>query len=98
MAEWSKAPVLKTGEVHASVGSNPTPSATTLATTVVAGTTRFFRSDPRRPKENLPEGGPSGRFLIEEARRAAACRPARWFGYRRKNNLFVAEKSFAWIR
>ncbi len=27
MAEWSKAPVLKTGEVHASVGSNPTPSA-----------------------------------------------------------------------
>ena len=28
MAEWSKAPVLKTGEVHASVGSNPTPSAT----------------------------------------------------------------------
>ena len=27
MAERSKAPVLKTGEVHASVGSNPTPSA-----------------------------------------------------------------------
>ena len=28
MAEWSKAAVLKTVEVHASVGSNPTPSAT----------------------------------------------------------------------
>jgi predicted GIY-YIG superfamily endonuclease len=27
MAEWLKAPVLKTGEVKASVGSNPTPSA-----------------------------------------------------------------------
>ena len=27
MAEWSKAAVLKTVEVHASVGSNPTPSA-----------------------------------------------------------------------
>ncbi len=27
MAEWSKALVLKTSEVHASVGSNPTPSA-----------------------------------------------------------------------
>ncbi len=28
MAEWSKAPVLKTGEASVSVGSNPTPSAT----------------------------------------------------------------------
>ena len=27
MAEWSKAAVLKTVEVNASVGSNPTPSA-----------------------------------------------------------------------
>ena len=27
MAEWTKAPVLKTGDVQASVGSNPTPSA-----------------------------------------------------------------------
>ena len=27
MAEWSKAPVLKTGDVKASVGSNPTLSA-----------------------------------------------------------------------
>ena len=27
MAEWSKAPVLKTGDVRASVGSNPTLSA-----------------------------------------------------------------------
>ena len=27
MAEWTKAPVLKTGEAQASVGSNPTPSA-----------------------------------------------------------------------
>ena len=31
MAEWSKAAVLKTVEVHASVGSNPTPSANTIA-------------------------------------------------------------------
>ncbi len=34
MAEWSKAPVLKTGEVHASVGSNPTPSATAYPNSV----------------------------------------------------------------
>ena len=27
VAEWFKAPVLKTGDVQASVGSNPTPSA-----------------------------------------------------------------------
>ena len=27
VAEWSNAPVLKTGDVQASVGSNPTPSA-----------------------------------------------------------------------
>ena len=31
MAEWSKALVLKTSEVHASVGSNPTPSASNSA-------------------------------------------------------------------
>ena len=30
MAEWSKAPVLKTGDVKASVGSNPTLSAKAL--------------------------------------------------------------------
>src|SRR6056297_2476105 len=28
VAEWSIAPVLKTGDAQASVGSNPTPSAT----------------------------------------------------------------------
>jgi hypothetical protein len=28
MAEWSIAPVLKTGDPQGSVGSNPTPSAT----------------------------------------------------------------------
>ncbi len=27
MAEWTKAPVLKTGDGQLSVGSNPTPSA-----------------------------------------------------------------------
>ena len=27
VAEWSKAPVLKTGEPRGSVGSNPTPTA-----------------------------------------------------------------------
>ena len=32
MAEWSKAAVLKTVEVHASVGSNPTPSANKTVT------------------------------------------------------------------
>ena len=31
MAEWSKAAVLKTVEVNASVGSNPTPSANKIA-------------------------------------------------------------------
>ena len=31
MAEWSKAAVLKTAEVQASVGSNPTPSANQCA-------------------------------------------------------------------
>ena len=33
MAEWSKAPVLKTGDVKASVGSNPTLSARFLIAT-----------------------------------------------------------------
>ena len=32
VAEWSKAPVLKTGDVKASVGSNPTLSANSIAT------------------------------------------------------------------
>ena len=31
MAEWSKAPVLKTGDVRASVGSNPTLSANLIS-------------------------------------------------------------------
>ncbi len=30
VAEWSNAPVLKTGEAQVSVGSNPTPSAKNL--------------------------------------------------------------------
>ena len=30
MAEWFKAPVLKTGVVKATVGSNPSPSADNL--------------------------------------------------------------------
>ncbi len=33
MVEWFKAPVLKTGDVQASVGSNPTLSANLLADT-----------------------------------------------------------------
>ncbi len=33
MAEWSKAAVLKTAEASASVGSNPTPSASRSQTT-----------------------------------------------------------------
>jgi hypothetical protein len=32
VAEWTNAVVLKTAEVQASVGSNPTPSATHLST------------------------------------------------------------------
>ncbi len=40
MAEWSKAPVLKTGEVHASVGSNPTPSASNSEVRRKGGTPR----------------------------------------------------------
>ena len=35
MAEWSKAPVLKTGDVKASVGSNPTLSASTITSAEV---------------------------------------------------------------
>ena len=34
MVEWFKAPVLKTGDVQASVGSNPTLSANLLADTI----------------------------------------------------------------
>ena len=44
MAEWSKAPVLKTGDVKASVGSNPTLSA------------RFFIPHAEVPK--WPKGLP----------------------------------------
>ena len=44
MAEWSKAPVLKTGDVKASVGSNPTLSA------------RFFKPYAEVPK--WPKGLP----------------------------------------
>ena len=44
LAEWSKAPVLKTGDVKASVGSNPTLSA------------RFFIPHAEVPK--WPKGLP----------------------------------------
>ena len=44
MAEWLKAPVLKTGDVKASVGSNPTLSA------------RFFIPHAEVPK--WPKGLP----------------------------------------
>ena len=40
MAEWSKAPVLKTGDVKASVGSNPTLSASNF----------IFAEVPKWPK------------------------------------------------
>ena len=35
VVEWLMAPVLKTGEVKASVGSNPTPSASTQVSVFV---------------------------------------------------------------
>ena len=37
MAEWSKAPALKTGDVKASVGSTPTLSAKKTSTDGIAG-------------------------------------------------------------
>ena len=43
MAEWSKAPVLKTGDVKASVGSNPTLSARKLH---VCGSTQVAEGAP----------------------------------------------------
>ena len=43
MAEWLKAPVLKTGDVKASVGSNPTLSARKIQ--------KFgYAEVPKRPK------------------------------------------------
>ena len=41
MSEWLKEPVLKTGDVKASVGSNPTLSATTSSRSAEV---------PKRPK------------------------------------------------
>ena len=43
MAEWSKAPVLKTGDVKASVGSNPTLSARKLH---ICGSTQVAEGAP----------------------------------------------------
>ena len=43
MAEWSKAPVLKTGDVKASVGSNPTLSANFH---IVCGSTQVAEGAP----------------------------------------------------
>ena len=44
MAEWSKAPVLKTGDVKASVGSNPTLSARFFH--IVCGSTQVAEGAP----------------------------------------------------
>ena len=43
MAEWSKAAVLKTVEVNASVGSNPTPPANKIAR-------QFYKKFSDKPK------------------------------------------------
>ncbi len=43
MAEWSKAPVLKTGDVKASVGSNPTLSASSF---YICGSTQVAEGAP----------------------------------------------------
>ena len=43
MAEWSKAPVLKTGDVKASVGSNPTLSANFIS---ICGSTQVAEGAP----------------------------------------------------
>ena len=46
MAEWSKAPVLKTGDVKASVGSNPTLSAIFHRTPSTCGSTQEAEGAP----------------------------------------------------
>ena len=46
MAEWSKAPVLKTGDVKASVGSNPTLSANIIKLSAIRGSTQVAEGAP----------------------------------------------------
>ena len=48
MAEWSKAPVLKTGDVKASVGSNPTLSANEKITIDLRKYPRGRRGSPAK--------------------------------------------------
>ena len=67
MAEWTKAPVLKTGDGQPSVGSNPTPSASTSSPyyVYVLYTPRFDRlyigssaePDERLTSHNAGRGG-----------------------------------------
>ena len=46
MAEWSKAPVLKTGDVKASVGSNPTLSAKHYTKSAICRSTQVAEGAP----------------------------------------------------
>lgn len=55
VAEWFKAPVLKTGEVQASVGSNPTPSANRVGRPVA-----YFRFMDERCSALARTSGESG--------------------------------------
>lgn len=51
VVEWSIAPVLKTGELKGSVGSNPTPSAISCGMR-----TKFERREAAQTTEGSPEG------------------------------------------
>ena len=55
MVEWSIAPVLKTGELKGSVGSNPTPSASSCGMRP-----KFERREAAQTAEGSPEGVEAG--------------------------------------
>ena len=92
MAEWSKALVLKTSEVQASVGSNPTPSASNSSDELrwrvvranrnhLSGSWRC-RTDRRRsrgrsqPREPWRHTGRAGHGIVLRRRPGDATRPA----------------------
>ena len=73
MAEWSKAPVLKTGDVKASVGSNPTLSARKQNTrkypsgrrgSPAKGVGRQKRREGSNPSHSATEEPPIGGFSV----------------------------------
>ena len=77
MAEWTKAPVLKTGDGQPSVGSNPTPSATAAnARPCFVYVLRSMKKGRRWLKKHL--GIAAGRVTSLHARFPIACPPKPW--------------------